>query len=360
MKKRNFNILISFVLITVVAYFIYALVICQKPSYELKDVRGDRQAIGDLVITGKALVSKHSYIKSTIDKDNVKIEEGSFDPNRGMDYTDIEYKDFYLGKNIDDFRKAESKDYLLFGEVNSYKAENNNVLDIRIMNKKSKDLKDIKLPLERNTNGFTNKVYILDTMGIITINLQDEKNGKHSTKIYSFNLETGEKINEFSFDKYTQKNRFDNKIEDDYIILLAASKYDYEEKKSKEPNELFLYDIKENKLRTIDLKDIDTNHLSIIGNSKDLYLLNEENKLYKVDIEKNLVKEVGNIPLSNGNWISSAIISKDRIYMATQEVYDKGRINVYDINDMKELYEGEIETKSGVIRTSRLELNLLK
>ncbi|MEQ8156690.1 MAG: hypothetical protein ABRQ25_17750 [Clostridiaceae bacterium] len=63
MKKRNFNILIIAILIIMGAYFIYAAVISRKPGYELKDISGDRRALGDLVIAKKVFVSSYSYVK---------------------------------------------------------------------------------------------------------------------------------------------------------------------------------------------------------------------------------------------------------------------------------------------------------
>lgn len=359
MKKRNFNILISFIILTIGAYFIYALVICKKPSYELKDISGDRTAIEDLVITKKVYTSNYSYVKSIIDKDNVKIEEGSSDVGRGMDYKDIQYKDFYLGKNIRSNQKAENKDYLFSGEVNFRNAENNNVLEIRIMNKNTKDLKNVKLPFEKNMIGFVQNVNILNGKGFITIHLQDYNNQNKGAKIYSFNLETGEKINEFSIDKDVDISRLDNKIEDDYIILLQGSEEKYQGQMSGEANKLCLYDIKQNKTKTIDLKDIDSKP-SIIGNSKDLYLLDQGvNKLYKVDVEKGLLKKIGSIPLDN-RWISSAIVSNDRIYVVIGQGFEDNIIAIYDINNMKELYKGKIEAKNRIEMNGEVELSLRK
>ncbi len=360
MKKRNFNILISFIILTMGAYFIYALVVYKKPSYALKDISGDRTAIENLVISKKVYTSNYSYVKSIIDKDNVTIEEGNFDIGRGMDYKDIQYKDFYLGRSISNNQKAENKDYLFFGEINNFnKEENDSVLKIRIMNKNNKVLKNVELPLEKNINGFVNSVNILDSKGFITIYLENNGGESKGTKIYTFNLETGEKINEVSFDKVAIMNRLDNKVEDDYTILLQEPVDKYQRQKSGNENKFYLYDIKENKLKTIDLKNIDISKFALIGNSKDLYLLDQDiNKLYKVNTERGLVEEIGSISLDH-RGISSVIISKDKIYVLSGQV-GEDKIIVYDINSMKELYQGKIEAKNGIEMNCGVELSLKK
>lgn len=103
----------------------------------------------------------------------------------------------------------------------------------------------------------------------------------------------------------------------------------------------------------------DISKCALIGNSKDLYLLDQDiNKLYKVNTERGLVEEIGSISLEH-RGISSVIISKDKIYVLSGQVGDD-KIIVYDINSMKELYQGKIEAKNGIEMNGGVELSLKK
>ncbi|MEQ8156691.1 MAG: hypothetical protein ABRQ25_17755 [Clostridiaceae bacterium] len=286
------------------------------------------------------------------------MEEGSFDISRGMDYEDSVYEDFYLGKNIMSSRMAQNDKYLFFGEVN-YKPGENTALDIRIMNKGSKEVKNINLPIENNDYGFTQAVGILGSKGIVSVSIQDKKNFKVSTRIYSFNLETGEKINELSVDKNLHGNNISSKTEDGYIILMSEAN-NGNGKNLNQSNELFLYDIKQDKYKIIDLKDINTYKLAAVGTLDDLYLIDTDIlKVYKVDVEKNSTEEKGTIALENGAQISEAVVSKERMYIAGERGVCNSWINVYNIEGMKKLYEGEIKEKNGIAMSGVLELNLL-